>query len=472
MASEAVTSASEAVTSEAVTSASEAVTSASEAVTSEAVASTTIVKFEYACIHDYNRIFYQPLFCIAMNMKNQLLKKHGSPYNEKMILTDLQILSNDVRLEISPSCLNDSDFNLNYIMDRYVSDIQINYKGALMLLKTDKTDVKQYSLKMGQNEHTVTSVYEISYTSTDFILFEEFIKTSVFYFKRFADDCKIDKKRLKMYISSEDGGYFENIGSRPKRSLKSVFLPKEKKNAIVDLISKFIDPKTIQRYEEYGINHKLTILFEGIPGTGKSSLIAALASHFNLNIALISFTPKMTDVGFMRCMRSWECKKSNSEENGDERNTLLVIEDMDCIFKERKSNDEHRNMVTFSGILNALDGLTTCENQIVILTTNHIENLDPALIRPGRVDHIMRFDYATKEQIKEIFSVYTQVQAGTQAQEFYEAVQRLNINITTSLLQQYLLKYANQTELILENIDELKTIYDSCNKQFDAKMYI
>jgi len=171
---------------------------------------------------------------------------------------------------------------------------------------------------------------------------------------------------------------------------------------------------------------------------------------------------------------------------------------MDCIFVARKSNDENRNQVTFSGILNALDGVTTGGNQIVIMTTNHIENLDPALIRPGRVDHILRFDYATKEQIKDIFTVYTKndpaiqsqsagtqgtdeeiinevnrkiIAQGTSSQEFYEAVKGLNIKITTSLLQQYLLKYANQAALIVENVDELKTMYDACNKQSEAKLY-
>ncbi len=172
-------------------------------------------------------------------------------------------------------------------------------------------------------------------------------------------------------------------------------------------------------------------------------------------------------------------KHDNDEE---ERDTLLVIEDMDCIFVARKSNDENRNQVTFSGILNALDGVTTGGNQIVIMTTNHIENLDPALIRPGRVDHILRFDYATKEQIKEIFTVYTKndpviagdkcvIAQGTSSQEFYEAVKGLNIKITTSLLQQYLLKYANQAASIVENVDELKTMYDACNKQSEAKLY-
>jgi len=155
---------------------------------------------------------------------------------------------------------------------------------------------------------------------------------------------------------------------------------------------------------------------------------------------------------------------------------------MDCIFKERKRNDEARNMVSFSGILNGMDGITTSEHQILIMTTNHIEHLDPALIRPGRVDHIMRFDYAVKEQIVEMFNVYTgakeQKEEETKEQkekkeekketgeEFYSKVKNLNIKLTTSLLQQYLLKYMNaDVEAILENVDELKQMYEAYNKQ-------
>jgi chaperone BCS1 len=224
-----------------------------------------------------------------------------------------------------------------------------------------------------------------------------------------------------------------------------------------------------------------------VPGTGKSSLIAALASHFNFDIAIMSFTPKMTDVGFLRAMRSWNRKASRRDDeddkNKEERVTILVIEDMDCIFKERKTNDENRNMVTFSGILNGLDGITTGDKQIVIMTTNHIEHLDPALIRPGRVDHIMTFDYTTKEQIMDMAAIW-----GGKAipqEEFYTKVKALNIKITASLLQQYFLKYANMAEedmeatatvtvtvtarAIMDNIDDLKQMYESCNKQQTAK---
>ena len=150
---------------------------------------------------------------------------------------------------------------------------------------------------------------------------------------------------------------------------------------------------------------------------------------------------------------------------------------MDCIFKERKSNDEVRNSVTFSGILNGLDGITTSEHQIVIMTTNHIEHLDPALIRPGRVDYIMKFEHAVKEQIIEMFTVYGG-KSYKEAGEFYQRVKNLNIPITTSLLQQYLLKYMVSEEStaevehpFLSHVDELKRMYEACTKQKVGELY-
>jgi chaperone BCS1 len=206
--------------------------------------------------------------------------------------------------------------------------------------------------------------------------------------------------------------------------------------------------------------HKRTYLFEGIPGSGKSSFIMALASHFGYNLAIISFTPKMTDNDLIRLLRSLEEK--------EESNVFIIFEDMDCIFKERKSNDESRNMITFSGILNALDGITTRENMICFITTNYKQNLDSALIRPGRVDSIARFDYVIKEQVFDIFTAFTERR--DKAQLFYDELCRFNINISVSLLQQYLIKYIDETNIdkVIDNLDELKKMYDASHISKDA----
>lgn len=60
-------------------------------------------------------------------------------------------------------------------------------------------------------------------------------------------------------------------------------------------------------------------------------------------------------------------------------------------------------MITFSGLLNALDGVASAEERIIFLTTNHVENLDPALIRPGRVDLKEFLGNATELQIRNMF---------------------------------------------------------------------
>ena len=184
----------------------------------------------------------------------------------------------------------------------------------------------------------------------------------------------------------------------------------------------------------------------------------ALASYFDYNLAIISFTPKMTDNDLIRLLRSLDDK--------DEKKIFIIFEDMDCIFKERKANDEHRNQVSFSGILNALDGITTRDNMICFITTNYKQNLDSALIRPGRVDYIMRFDNVCREQIIDIFSVFTGCKE--QAIHFYTEICDLNITISVSLLQQYLMKYIDNPEGALKNMKEIKTMYDASHVSKDA----
>jgi len=64
----------------------------------------------------------------------------------------------------------------------------------------------------------------------------------------------------------------------------------------------------------------------------------------------------------------------------------------------------YQSSVTFSGFLNALDGVASGEERIIFLTTNHIDRLDPALIRPGRVDLAALVDDAVPEQARTLFT--------------------------------------------------------------------
>ena len=84
------------------------------------------------------------------------------------------------------------------------------------------------------------------------------------------------------------------------------------------------------------------------------------------------------------------------------RRSILLLEDVDAAFTHRTAGKVSKKL-TFSGLLNALDGVAAQEGRIIFLTTNHIDRLSKALIRPGRVDYTLQFTYATVAQMRGLF---------------------------------------------------------------------
>jgi len=83
-------------------------------------------------------------------------------------------------------------------------------------------------------------------------------------------------------------------------------------------------------------------------------------------------------------------------------NAFLIMEDIDSLFNFRQSMN-NRSPLTFTGLLNCLDGIGHATGQIVIMTTNYVDRLDEALIRAGRADMWVEFKNATQWQLAELF---------------------------------------------------------------------
>ena len=83
-----------------------------------------------------------------------------------------------------------------------------------------------------------------------------------------------------------------------------------------------------------------------------------------------------------------------------------VKEDIDVLFTARKKNEDSANLISFSGLLNTLDGIAHKEELLTFLTTNYITKLDKALIRSGRIDKIIKFSYATKPQMQSMYNKF------------------------------------------------------------------
>ena len=110
---------------------------------------------------------------------------------------------------------------------------------------------------------------------------------------------------------------------------------------MVTKIKDFLKPETRELYRRLGKNYKLIVLLHGLPGTGKTSFIHAIASELGRDIAVYAHDKKNGDTEFTRLMRTVGKK-------------ILCLEDMDCLFNTRDTEDKHG--ITFSGIINALDG--------------------------------------------------------------------------------------------------------------------
>jgi len=204
-------------------------------------------------------------------------------------------------------------------------------------------------------------------------------------------------ENLKIY-ALEDGWDWRVASSRPPRSMESVVLANNIGQEIVDDVRNFY--KSEDWYRGCGIPFRRGVLLYGPPGTGKTSFIQAVAGEVGLNICVVNLSNKsLDDEGLSSRLMDAPAK------------SIILLEDIDAVFvgrgvatpEEALGGAKSAPSVTFSGLLNALDGVASQEGRILFMTTNHIEKLDPALIRPGRCDVIVKFDLATADQARRMF---------------------------------------------------------------------
>ncbi|GJJ68570.1 mitochondrial chaperone BCS1 [Entomortierella parvispora] len=200
-----------------------------------------------------------------------------------------------------------------------------------------------------------------------------------------------DKARTVIFAADQYGNW-RRTKSRPKRPLDTIVMDPKLKNYIVNDAKEFLASESW--YAERGLPFRRGLLLYGSPGTGKTSFIHALAGELGLNIYVVNLSSKtITDDTLSELVSETPTR------------CLLLIEDVDAAFVQRESKDAAVG-ITFSGLLNSVDGVSAQEGRILCMTTNHLDRLDEALIRPGRVDVRARFGKATKSQAQELFTKF------------------------------------------------------------------
>jgi chaperone BCS1 len=133
-------------------------------------------------------------------------------------------------------------------------------------------------------------------------------------------------------------------------------------------------------------------------------------------------------------------------------NSLVLMEDIDCAFMRRKEGDDTRSKVTFSGLLNAIDGVAAGEGRILFATTNHVERLDPALIRPGRIDRKYFIGNASREQAGRLFRRFFPAASDGLVRYFADSVPEGQVSMSS--LQMHLLRYSNDANEAANRAEE------------------
>ncbi|KAJ7775610.1 P-loop containing nucleoside triphosphate hydrolase protein [Mycena maculata] len=216
---------------------------------------------------------------------------------------------------------------------------------------------------------------------------------------------------VTVHLTDNRGEWAKTV-TKSRRALSTLILPADIKEMILSDAREFLESENW--YNMAGIPHRRGYLLYGEPGTGKSSTIHALAGELGLEIYFISLaSPGIDDYSLAKLISHTPSR------------CILLIEDIDCAFPSRDDGDEDeeiepvidkdakpvgrsnptppRSNVTLSGLLNVLDSVSSEEGRLTFATTNHIENLDSALIRAGRMDVKIRYKFADSVQIAQVF---------------------------------------------------------------------
>ncbi|GAM19516.1 hypothetical protein SAMD00019534_026910, partial [Acytostelium subglobosum LB1] len=237
-------------------------------------------------------------------------------------------------------------------------------------------------------------------------------------FSKLLDEARVmaaEREEGKTIIYTSMGTEWRRFGHpRKRRPIASVILDHGVSAHIVDDVKRFLTNSSW--YTDRGIPYRRGYLLFGPPGTGKSSFITALAGELQLSICILNLAGKNVSDATLNQLLASAPQRS-----------IILLEDIDAAISTSSSPaasaaqqqgqpmqyqyqyqggsmmTSSGSQLTWSGLLNALDGVAASEGRILFMTTNHLEKLDRVLIRPGRVDMIERIGLASSHQVEKMF---------------------------------------------------------------------
>lgn len=254
--------------------------------------------------------------------------------------------------------------------------------------------------------------------SNDIASLREITKQFVVLYAKEKERLVQEEKSKHVYVLDKmcfnGDASFRNTKFVSNKTFDNIFF--EEKHKLVTYLDEFMTGK--EKYDSLGLPYTFGIMMHGVPGTGKTSTIKAIANYTNRSILVV--TPSVIqNRGHLEAVFSKNCHKY-----------VIVVEEIDCgawkdIVKPRKEDKvvavapphpqkkekatvplPPQPAIALSDILEVLDGIIDAPGRILIFTTNHPQNIDPALIRPGRIDHVIEFKNMTRNDVNAMYNLW------------------------------------------------------------------
>jgi chaperone BCS1 len=212
-----------------------------------------------------------------------------------------------------------------------------------------------------------------------------------------TEEVKKLAQRSPSFLTAQKWGGYRNVSDIPARDASSVILKAGQMERILEFLKRFLDNE--ETYNKLGVPYRTGIMLHGVPGSGKSSTATAIAYELGLNICYISLSTLDDDEALGNAL------------TGVPARSLVVLEDVD-VYRATRNREEYDDPddaprgITMSGLLNALDGFLAPHGTVTVMTTNHLEKLDPAITRPGRIDLTEEIDPLDTDQLERMCKTF------------------------------------------------------------------
>lgn len=400
--------------------------------------------------------------------------------------------------DFNDECSNNKNTEGYFEPSNSVYNIKLNYFDNKILLDIIIKDYSEFSSNDGPYNHTFETKYNlysdkletlVSFLEHCIMKYNEYLNQQTSITKYYSlyqgvDFSKYTDKQEYIYLT------FPLVASK---TFDNVFLP-EKKELLKEL-DFFINNK--DWYKNKGIQHSFGILLKGEPGTGKTSIIKAIANYTKRHILDIPLNKVKTTKELLNIFKENSSGMIYSNNENEYKkiprsNSIIVLEDIDCVsdlvlsrefkhiqnyvdaskqtqknekvnlvekeyvkIEQIKSKDDENNQciiksisdndITLSSLLNVLDGILESNNIIYIITTNYPDKIDKALLRPGRINFTIDFKKASYNTIKEMLEYFYETKLSD------ENVYGIKENThTTSYISGLCISYKNDIEKCIE----------------------